>query len=129
MISPGRLPLLIDSDVLIDYLRGRAEAIEFLDGVEERLLVSAISVAELFAGAAHAGEAERLRTFLAAFEVQAIDSEVAETGGAYRAAHGKPDGTGLADALIAASAEGAGARLVTRNQRHFRMLDDVLVPY
>jgi predicted nucleic acid-binding protein len=38
-------------------------------------------------------------------------------------------GTGLADALIAASAEAAGATLVTLNRRHFPMLAEVLVPY
>ncbi|MFN5219653.1 MAG: hypothetical protein ACK5FE_01870 [Cyanobacteriota bacterium] len=42
---------------------------------------------------------------------------------------GPSHGTGLADALIAASAEAAGATLVTLNRRHFPMLADVLVPY
>jgi predicted nucleic acid-binding protein len=36
---------------------------------------------------------------------------------------------GLADALIAASAEAAGATLVTLNRRHFPMLAEVLAPY
>jgi predicted nucleic acid-binding protein len=35
----------------------------------------------------------------------------------------------LLDALIAATAKLHGVRLVTRNVRHFPMLDDVLVPY
>ncbi len=33
------------------------------------------------------------------------------------------------DALIAASAEAAGATLLTLNRRHFPMLAEVLVPY
>jgi predicted nucleic acid-binding protein len=35
----------------------------------------------------------------------------------------------MPDALIAATARIHGARLVTRNTRHFPMLDDLLVPY
>jgi predicted nucleic acid-binding protein len=43
----------------------------------------------------------------------------------YRGRHG----VGIPDALIAATARAHGARLVTRNLRHFPMLDDLLVPY
>jgi len=35
----------------------------------------------------------------------------------------------IPDALIAATAELHGARVVTRNARHFPMLDDLVVPY
>ena len=42
--------LLIDSDVLIDYLRGRAEAVAYLEGLTENLLISAMTLAELYAG-------------------------------------------------------------------------------
>ena len=41
---------LIDTDVLIEYLRGREKAIEYLEGLEADLSTSVISVAELFAG-------------------------------------------------------------------------------
>lgn len=38
--------LLIDTDVLIDYLRGQRDAVAYLDGLHEELLISAITVAE-----------------------------------------------------------------------------------
>jgi hypothetical protein len=37
--------LLIDTDILIDYLRGRPEAVTYLEGLSEVLLISAITVA------------------------------------------------------------------------------------
>ena len=43
--------------------------------------------------------------------------------------YGKSHGTELTDALIAASAEAVGARLVTHNTRHFPMLSNVHIPY
>jgi predicted nucleic acid-binding protein len=121
--------LLLDTDLLVDYLRGREEAIEFLDARSETLLVSAVTVAELFAGVREGPERTALSTFLTAFEIVPVDREGAERGGLFRRDCGRSHGTGLADALIAAAAEQSRARLVTLNERHFPMLADVLVPY
>ena len=43
--------LLIDTDVLIDYLRDYPEAIRYVEACQERLLISVVTVAELYAGA------------------------------------------------------------------------------
>lgn len=120
--------LLIDTDVLIDYLRGEPSAVSFLESCQETLFVSAISVAELFAGVRGDDEHAALVTFLTAFEVVAVDAEIAATGGLYRRDFRKSHGTGLADALIAATAKQSDARMVTLNGKHFPMLD-VLTPY
>lgn len=42
--------LLIDTDVLIDYLRSKSQAVSFLENLKELLLISSITVAELYAG-------------------------------------------------------------------------------
>jgi predicted nucleic acid-binding protein len=120
--------LLIDTDVLIDYLRDEPDAIAYLEGLTEPAMVSAITVAELYAGVREGDERERLERFLLAFEVVAVDDEVAARGGLIRRDYGRSHGTGLADALIAASAELRGATLVTLNRKHFPMVA-VHVPY
>jgi predicted nucleic acid-binding protein len=61
--------------------------------------------------------------------VHDVDLDIARLGGAYRRRFGASHGVLIPDALIAATAQAHGARLVTRNARHFPMLDDVLVPY
>jgi predicted nucleic acid-binding protein len=109
--------LLIDTDVLIDYLRDEPDAIAYLEGLTEPAMVSAITVAELYAGVREGDERERLERFLLAFEVVAVDDEVAARGGLIRRDYGRSHGTGLADALIAASAELRGATLVTLNRK------------
>lgn len=129
MIATPPESLLVDTDVLIDFLRGRQEAVAFLEGVTAPLLISAMTVAELLVGTRNDEEEEATVTFLTAFELIPVDAEIAVAGGRLRARYGPSHGTGLADALIAASAEVRGARLVTRSRRHFPMLDDVLVPY
>jgi len=42
--------LLIDTDVLIDYLRNRPESVQFVEALETRAVLSVITVAELYAG-------------------------------------------------------------------------------
>ena len=42
--------LLIDTDVLIDYLRGQSDAVRYIENLEEPLLMSAMTMAELYVG-------------------------------------------------------------------------------
>jgi len=120
--------LLLDTDVLIDYLRGNDNAIRFLENLQEQLCISVITFAELYAGIRNKKEQRVIEKFLAAFNVLAIDQVIAIKGGLFRKEYMPSHGVGLADALIAATAEICQARLVTLNQRHFPMLD-VIVPY
>jgi predicted nucleic acid-binding protein len=121
--------LLIDTDVLIDYLRGVPAANAFLEQQSDDAAVSAITVAELFAGVRGQAETSLLKQFLRAFDVLVLDPATAERGGLIRRDFGPSHGTGLADALIAATAELGNRVLVTLNERHFPMLSRVLVPY
>jgi len=130
MVGPGPRDLLaVDTDVLIDYLRDRPEAVAFLEGCQRPLALSVITVAELYAGVREGDERLRLDAFVGAFELLPLDHSAAAQAGLWRQRYGRSHGTGLADALIAACAAAAGATLATLNRRHFPMLDDLLVPY
>ncbi len=61
--------------------------------------------------------------------VIAVDEEVARRGGLFRRDYGKSHNTGLADALIAATAQSKQATFVTLNARHFPMLTNIVIPY
>jgi predicted nucleic acid-binding protein len=121
--------LLIDTDVLIDYLRGRAEAISYLESLTEPLLISAMTVAELHAGVREGAERIALEQFLSVFNVIPVDYAIAATGGLIRRDYGKSHGVGLADAIIASTAEFRNAELVTLNKKHFPTLSNIVTPY
>lgn len=121
--------LLIDTDVLIEYLRGRDKAVGYLEGLTSELSISVISVAELFAGLRGEEEERNLRQFLLAFTILPVTEGVARIGGLYRLEYRPSHGTGLADALIAATAEELALCLVTFNRRHFPMVSEVVSPY
>lgn len=128
-IPAGPQQLVVDTDVLIDYLRDKPQAVAFLEGTELPLAASAITVAELYVGVRDGEERRRLDAFVDAFEVIGLDRQAAVVAGLWRRQYGPSHGMGLADALIAASVQAAGATLVTLNRRHFPMLAQVLVPY
>jgi len=121
--------LLIDTDVLIDYLRGFPDAVSYVEAQQERLVISVVTVAELYAGVRVGEEQSRLERFLRAFEIIPLDQRLAVQGGLYRRDYSKSHNVGLADALIAATAAQRQISLVTLNRKHFPMLQDVLVPY
>jgi predicted nucleic acid-binding protein len=121
--------LLVDTDVMIEYLRGADQAVTFLETLERRPATSVLCVAELLAGARDEEESDVIRQFLMAFDELAVDAEIARMGGEYRRRYMKSHGTGLADALIAATVNHHHLTLATFNARHFPMLEDVLVPY
>ncbi|HNU02369.1 MAG: type II toxin-antitoxin system VapC family toxin [Phycisphaerae bacterium] len=121
--------LLIDTDVLVDYLRGHPQAVRYLRAQKGPLALSAITVAELYAGVRDGEEREVLDAFVGIFQVLPVTDANARQGGLWRRDYGKSHGVGLADAVIAATAAEAGAVLVTLNQRHFPMSRDIRVPY
>lgn len=120
---------LIDTCILVDYSRGRLEAREVMSTLPSAPSVSVMTLAELFGGVREGRERAWLEDWVQAITVIPVDARVAQLGGIFWRDYRGSHGTGLVDALIAATAAIHGARLVTRNARHFAMLDDVLVPY
>lgn len=120
---------LFDTDILIDYLRNSPPAVTCVERHLNGLMTSALVIAELFVGVRDGSERDALDNLVRAFDVRPVDAEIAEAGGLLRRDFGPSHGTGLVDALIAATALRSGARLVTLNDKHFPMLKNVLVPY
>jgi len=122
---------LLDSDVLIEHLRGRHQAKSYILALKSQgeLLVSAITVAELFAGARHEPDKVAIDKLLQVARIIPVDETIARHGGLYRQEYGRSHGTSLMDALIAATGENEGAKLVTFNRRHFPMIANLQVPY
>lgn len=122
---------LIDTDIIIDLLLGFPEAINFMETVmiDSNCFISPITVAELYAGVRDGKERVILDQFITEFQITLFDQKIAQKGGIYRRDFGKSHNVGLADALIAASADSYGLTLVTLNKNHYPMLKAVHIPY
>ncbi len=104
--------ILVDSDVLVDHLRGLHR---FVPGDDE-VHVSSLTSAEVFA--AQRGDERRIGRLVGAMVELPVDRAVAERAGRIRRAFGAR----LPDAVIAATAIEHGLALLTRNARDFEMI-------
>jgi predicted nucleic acid-binding protein len=120
---------LLDTDVLVDFFRGHSKAVTFVNANSARIILSSIVVAELFARVKGDQEQAILESFVSLFRVVPISAEIARMGGLYRRDYGKSHGVGLADAILAATAEAENAKLKTLNTKHFPMLKGLRPAY
>jgi len=122
-------PILLDTDVLVDFFRGRSKAVAFINAHSDRIILSAVVVAELFVGAKGSAEEGSLEEFVSLFRVVPVNVEIAKAGGLYKSKFGKSHGVGLADAILAATAEAENAELKTLNTKHYPMLRGLAPAY
>ena len=119
---------LFDTDVLIDYLRGEADAAAFVEPRIEDACISAVTVGEIYQGV-RAHEEQQVAATLSAFRVLPVTLDIAQVGGLFSRDYRRSHGCGLADCLIAATAKAHGLVLQTFNRKHFPMIENVNVPY
>ena len=120
---------LVDTDVLIDFLRGYGKAVDFVNANSSQIILSSIVVAELYAGVKGESELIVLENFISLFRVLPVTSEIAKTGGLYKRDYGKSHGVGLADAIIAATCDAENTELKTLNIKHYPMIKDLKPTY
>lgn len=125
--------VLVDSMVVIDFLRGRTAAVDFLDALhaENALVTSAVVQAEVATGARDGVELGIIQRELARFRILHITRQESRQAIEWLEAHRLSHGVHFSDCLIAAAAVRHGLAVATLNVRHFRPLPGVQVhkPY
>jgi predicted nucleic acid-binding protein len=127
----GWFVILVDTDVLIAHLRGMDRARTWLREARANgpLSVSVVSIVEL-TGGMRSGERREVWRLLGSFRAEPVTEVVARRGGElmrqYRRSH---SGIGLADYVIAATADVRGLTLATLNVRHFPMFPRLRPPF
>lgn len=120
--------VVLDTDVLIDLLRGREPTRTFLQEVAASSIpcCSVISVAELYVGM-RPGEEERTGVLLDGLVIFPVTREIAEAAGRFKQ-RSRSRGVELADCLIAATAFLEGAALATGNVKDYPMPEITVLP-
>lgn len=120
--------ILVDTDVLIDALRGREPSLgRIREGLErDALATTTITVFELASGARDETQARSIADLLAAVRLVPFDVEAAHASAEIRQRlEGSGLKIGMADYLIAGVAVSRSWPLLTRNQKHFERVPDL----
>ena len=120
--------MIIDTDVLIGYLRGnlRAKAV-----VEEHIpfSISAVTCMELIQGMRDKAEFRKFQRQMKFWKVQVIqiDPEISSRAIFYVQEYFLSHSMQMADALIAATAIQSGDSLLTANNKHYKHIPNIEV--
>ena len=113
---------LIDTDVMIDVSRGNASAVSYLDSQSD-LAISIITAQELIVGARDKRDIVGIDSLVSTYPVIHMDMAIGQLAYDLLKRYAKSDGLRTFDSLIAATAIRLGFELVSRNRRHFAMID------
>jgi predicted nucleic acid-binding protein len=119
---------LFDTNILIDVLRGKPEAMELFRNRGPDAAISVMTVQELVAGA-FPREAQAIEKLLNRFHVIDVNSSLARRSGEFMRQFAKSHSLDSNDAVIAATAQIGDYDLVTLNLKHFPMFPDLKRPY
>ena len=111
-----------DTDLLIDYFRGREPAVSQVckEITLGRLLTTSITRFELMSGARTAKLRHEIETLLDSVPTLPLDADEADrAANVRRQLEVQGQGIGFADSMIAGIVLERGATLMTRNLRHF----------
>ncbi len=122
-------PVLVDSDVLIDYLKDVDLACDFIETHIDRIGLSVITVTEIRAGIKSQEEAQAIDQFLSVVFLFDVTRTIAEMGGDWVRQFGPSHSVEVPDALIAATAAAHHLELKTLNIKHYPMFKDLKPAY
>lgn len=122
----------LDTDVMVDILRGYQPALKWLDWLgEEELGIPGFVAMELMEGCADKRELDHLQNELAPYLIYWPTEDDCERALSEFASAHLSQGLGVLDALIGECAVGANAVLCTFNKRHFKAIPGLVTeqPY
>jgi tRNA(fMet)-specific endonuclease VapC len=115
---------LLDTDVLVAYLRGYTETVDLLKAFARNgaaFSLSVVTVVEIESGV-RSSEKAKTRELLDNLEIHPLDASTAYLAGSFLRQHRqKGVSLSLADVVIAATAVAKDLILFTYNQRHYPM--------
>ena len=119
--------ILIDSDILIDFLKGNITVSDRLNSLkkEYELSISVITYMELLVGARDKKELKKLIDFLESFKRIEIDFAISENAIDLIKELGLSHGLKIPDALIASTALTKKLSLYTKNLKHFQPISEL----
>lgn len=118
--------MLIDTDVLIWYMRGNEKAYQTIENVDA-FFISVVTYMELVQGLRNKKELNHLRKALHGWNAQIlyVSEEISAKAMFYVEQHFLSHSMQLADALIGATAIARGLPMLTGNDKHYKVMKEL----
>lgn len=124
--------VLIDTDILIDSARKKANAISFLEELEKKhlLSISSITRMELIVGCKNKVEQEKVLKAMNDFTIFEVDERVIQKADQLLIQYHLSHGLLISDSIIAATAIESNITLYSKNYKDFQFIKELsLIPY
>jgi hypothetical protein len=120
--------MLVDTDVLIWYMRGNGKALRAIEALDE-FSISVVTYIELVQGLRNKAELNTLRNFLQSQSVSVlhVTESISSTVMFLVEQHHFSHSLGFSDAIIAATAVSHGLPLMTANTKHYRVIENLIL--
>ena len=120
--------MLVDTDVLIWYMRGNGKALRAIETLDE-FSISVVTYIELVQGLRNKAELNTLRNFLQSRSVPVlhVTESISSTAMFLVEQHHFSHSLGFSDAIIAATAMSHGLPLMTANTKHYRVIENLIL--
>src|SRR3972149_11964309 len=120
--------MIIDTDVLIWYMRGNEKAYEIIEN-SNTFFISVVTYIELVQGMRNKEELNNLREAFHGWNAQILylSDEISAKAMFYVEQHFLSHSIQLADALIGATAIANGFPILTANDKHYKIMKDIQI--
>lgn len=117
----GLLSVLCDTDIMIEFFKGNSSTKTILENdiKPKNIVLSSITVMELYFGAIDKKELMLLKKFLSAFEILSLNENITEIATSLVETYSKSHALKIPDALIAATSIYNDMPLFTYNKKDF----------
>ena len=115
--------VILDTNILIEILKGDKCTIAKVESMEWELCISSITAMELFYGARNKAEVKKLEKFILLFTLLYPDEALSRKAMELVKQYAKSHSLDIPDSLIAATALTQNCELFTYNIKDFRYID------
>jgi predicted nucleic acid-binding protein len=117
-------PVVIDTDILIDFGRDKKDAVQSMAILEKKyqLTTSVITAMELYTGCRSKRDLNKVEDLIADLRIRLVSKSISKRAfdlmKKFRSSHGVE----INDMLIAATAVEIGAKMISKNQKHYQFI-------
>jgi predicted nucleic acid-binding protein len=117
--------IVLDTNVLIEILKGNKETIKKVEAFTDTLCISSITVMELYYGALNKVELNKLEKFVSLFNIIHLNEKISKSSTKLIKRYAKSHGLDIPDSLIASTVLESDAVLLTYNLKDFKYIEGI----